>query len=179
MNLIILDRDGVINRDSDDFIKSPEEWIPIPGSMEAIARLHHAGYRVVVFTNQSGLARGHFDLDALNRIHAKMHQHAQDAGGIIDAIFFCPDADEASPCRKPNTGMLEEISRRLRFNLTNVPIVGDALRDIQAAQAVGARPLLVRTGKGEQTLAAHKIPKQIKVFDNLVGVADFILLEPD
>jgi len=117
MKLIILDRDGVINIDSDAFVKSPEEWIPIPGSLEAIARLNHAGYRVVVATNQSGIVRGLFDLETLNLIHRKMHRMVQEVGGLIDAVFFCPDVDEANPYRKPNPGMLLEIGRRLKCGL--------------------------------------------------------------
>lgn len=176
MKLIILDRDGVINEDSDAFIKSPEEWTPIPGSLEAIARLSHAGYRVVVATNQSGIGRGLFDLEMLNRIHKKMHRMAQEAGGLIDTVFFCPDVDEANPYRKPNPGMLLEIGRRLKTSLQGVPIVGDSVRDIRAARAANAWPLLVRTGKGARTLEREtQSCANVLVFDNLAAIATYLI----
>lgn len=176
MKLIILDRDGVINVDSDAFIKSPDEWTPIPGSLEAIARLNHAGYRVVVATNQSGVGRGLFDLETLNLIHRKMHRAAQEAGGLIDAVFFCPDVDEANPHRKPNPGMLLEISRRLKCGLQGVPLVGDSVRDIRAARAANAWPLLVRTGKGARTLEQEgEICANVQVFVDLAAVATFLV----
>lgn len=176
MKLIILDRDGVINEDSDAFIKSPDEWIPIPGSLEAMARLSHAGYRIVVATNQSGIVRGLFDLETLNLIHKKMHQMAQGTGGLIDAVFFCPDVDEANPYRKPNPGMLLEISRRLKCSLQGVPVVGDSVRDIRAARAANAQPFLVRTGKGAVTLKRDaEICANVPTFDNLAAVADHLI----
>lgn len=178
MKLIILDRDGVINEDSDAYVKSPEEWIPIPGSLEAIARLVHAGYVVILATNQSGIDRGLFDIETLNLIHEKMHGRVHQAGGAIEAIFFCPDADDRSPCRKPNPGMLEEIGRRLKISLHGVPVVGDDLRDIQAARAVGATPILVRTGKGERTLTKGKEIADILIFDDLAQVADYLITPP-
>ena len=139
MKLIILDRDGVINFDSDQFIKSPEEWKPIPGSLEAIARLNQAGYRVVLATNQSGIGRGLFDMATLNAIHDKMHKALAQVGGRIDALFFCPHAaDSKCDCRKPKPGMFEEIGRRFNMDLNGVPAIGDSLRDLQAAAAVGA-----------------------------------------
>ncbi|NOY63686.1 MAG: D-glycero-beta-D-manno-heptose 1,7-bisphosphate 7-phosphatase, partial [Gammaproteobacteria bacterium] len=144
MRLIVLDRDGVINEDSDAYIKSPEEWIPIAGSLEAIARLNRAHYTVVVATNQSGLARGMFDVGMLNRIHSKMRALLSDAGGHVEAIFFCPHGpDDGCECRKPSPGLMLQIAKRLHVALINVPIIGDSLRDLQAAQAVGARPMLV------------------------------------
>ncbi len=153
MKLVILDRDGVINHDSDEFIKSPDEWIPLPGSLEAIARLCRADYKVVVATNQSGIARGLFDTDMLNKIHMQMLERVHQKGGQIDAIFFCPHGpDDDCACRKPRPGMLNDIAERLNVNLAGVPIVGDSLRDIQSAQAVDALPVLVRSGKGERTL---------------------------
>jgi D-glycero-D-manno-heptose 1,7-bisphosphate phosphatase len=153
MKLIILDRDGVINEDSDDYIKSPDEWIPLPGSLEAIARLTNAGYRVVVSTNQSGIARKLFDLPALNAMHDKMHQLVAEQGGEIDAVFFCPHApNDHCDCRKPSPGMMHEISRRLGVSLEGVPVVGDSLRDIESARAVNAQPILVRTGKGSKAV---------------------------
>lgn len=176
MKLIILDRDGVINEDSDDFIKSPDEWQPVPGSMEAIARLTLNDYHIVVVTNQSGVARGLYDLDTLMRIHDKMHKLVGEAGGKIDAVLYCPHGpDDGCDCRKPKPGMFEEIGRRLNVDLTGVPAVGDSLRDLQAAQAVGAQPLLVRTGKGERTLQKPESIKGIPVFDNLAAVVDELL----
>lgn len=176
MKLIVLDRDGVINEDSDEYIKSPEEWVPIPGSLEAIARLNQAGYRVVVFTNQSGLARNLFDIETLNAIHAKMHRRLAAVGGTVDAVFFCPHApDDQCGCRKPQPGLLHEISARLKVSLEGVPCVGDTLRDVQAARSVGCRPMLVRSGKGERTLADGKGLEQVPVFDNLAAVADQLL----
>ena len=154
VKLIVLDRDGVINRDSEQFIKSPEEWRPIPGSLEAIARLNHAGFRVVVATNQSGIGRGLLDMATLNAINDKMHRALALAGGRIDALFDRPHtADSACECRKPKTGMLKEIGVRFGIEMTGVPCVGDSVRDLQAAEAVGAQPMLVLTGKGEKTLA--------------------------
>jgi len=176
MKCVILDRDGVINYDSDQFIKSPEEWRPIPGSLEAIARLNQAGYRVVVASNQSGVGRGLFDMATLNRIHAKMHKLTNQAGGRIDAVFFCPHAaDSKCNCRKPKPGLFQEIGQRLHVDLKGVFAVGDALRDIQVAQAVGARPLLVRTGKGLRTLEGGQLPPGIPVFDNLLQAAHAII----
>ncbi len=176
MRLIILDRDGVINEDSDDFIKSPREWQPIPGSLEAIARLSRAGYRVVVATNQSGVARGLFDLETLMQIHAKMDHLVSEAGGRIEAVFFCPHGpDDGCDCRKPKPGMFLDISRRLMVDLDGVPAVGDSLRDLQAASAAGATPLLVRSGKGMRTLAQPETVAGVEVFDDLAAVADQLL----
>ena len=176
MKLIILDRDGVINEDSDAFIKTPDEWLPLPGSLEAIADLNHAGYRVVIATNQSGISRGLLDLEALNLIHRKMHKMVQEVGGLIDAVFFCPDVDEANPYRKPNPGMLLEISRRLKCGLQGVPMVGDSVRDIRAARAAQAWPLLVRTGKGTRTLKREfEICANVQVFGDLAAAADFLI----
>lgn len=177
MSLIILDRDGVINHDSDDFIKNSAEWEPIEGSLEAIARLNYAGYRVVVITNQSGIARGLFDVETLNRIHSKMRRMLAQVGGRIEAIMFCPHGPEDDcKCRKPHNGSFEDLAHRLRINLDNVPAVGDSLRDIQAAMESNARPILVKTGKGEQTLA-NGIPEGVEVYDDLAAVVT-ALLEP-
>ena len=172
MNLVILDRDGVINYDSDQFIKSPEEWKPIPGSLEAIARLNQAGYRVVVATNQSGIGRGLLDMAMLNAIHDKMHKACALAGARIDAVFFCPHASESDcACRKPRSGMLEEIAERYGLSdLDDVPVVGDSLRDLQPAAALGAQPYLVLTGKGMKTLAAGGLPEGTVVLPNLAAV---------
>lgn len=153
MKIVILDRDGVINEDSDEYIKSPEEWQPIPGSLEAIAQLNHEGYRVLVVSNQSGLGRGLFDIHALNAIHQKMYRDLSRLGGHIESILFCPHAPEARcRCRKPEPGLLEEIARRFHSRLDGVPAIGDSLRDIQAARRVGATPILVLTGKGQRTV---------------------------
>jgi len=153
MPLIILDRDGVINEDSDDFIKSPDEWKPLPGSLEAIAQLNNAGWQVVVATNQSGIARKLYDLDTLHAIHDKMHRMLLEYGGSIEAVFFCPHGpNDNCDCRKPLPGLFDQIAMRLKTSLTGVPVIGDSLRDIQSAKAVGAQPVLVRTGKGTRTL---------------------------
>jgi D-glycero-D-manno-heptose 1,7-bisphosphate phosphatase len=170
MKLIILDRDGVINFDSDQYIKSPEEWRPIPGSLEAIARLTQWGWRVVVATNQSGVGRGLFEMDTLNAIHDKMMRAVAQAGGRIDAIFFCPhtNADKCD-CRKPKPGMLVEIAQRYNADLAGVPAVGDSLRDLLAAVAVGAQPVLVLTGKGKKTHADPALPPGTLVFPDLAA----------
>jgi D-glycero-D-manno-heptose 1,7-bisphosphate phosphatase len=176
MKLIILDRDGVINYDSAQFIKSPDEWKPLPGSLAAIAQLNQAGYRVVVATNQSGIGRGLFEMDTLNAIHEKMLKALAQAGGRIDAIFICPHTSaDNCPCRKPKPGMLHEIALRFSADLTGVPAVGDALRDLQAAAAVGAQPLLVRTGKGEKTAADPDLPPGTLVFPDLAAAVAHIL----
>ena len=172
MKLVILDRDGVINFDSEQYIKSPEEWTPIPGSLEAVARLTQAGFRVVVATNQSGLGQGLFDMAALNAIHNKMHKAVNQLGGRIDAVFFCPHAQDAGcACRKPLPGMLLEIAERYDLTLAGVPTVGDSLRDLQAARAAGARPILVLTGKGEQTLKSGGLPAGTEIHPDLAAAA--------
>jgi D-glycero-D-manno-heptose 1,7-bisphosphate phosphatase len=176
MKLIILDRDGVINFGSAQFIKSPEEWKPIPGSLEAIARLTREGWRVVVATNQSGLARGLFEMATLNAIHAKMHKAVMQAGGRIEAVFYCPHSAEMEcGCRKPKPGLFAEIAARYGRDLNDVPAVGDSLRDLQAAASVGARPVLVKTGKGEKTLAAGGLPEDTPVFADLREAVEYLL----
>jgi len=141
MKLVILDRDGVINLDSDQYIKSPEEWKPIAGSLEAIARFTQAGFRVVVATNQSGVGRALFDMATLNAMHDKMHKAVSELGGRIDAVFFCPHAQDAGcACRKPKPGMLLEIAGRFKVALADVPAIGDSLRDLQAASEAGGLP---------------------------------------
>jgi len=168
--LIVLDRDGVINHDSDLYIKSPEEWTPIAGSLEAIARLNQWGYRVVVCTNQSGIGRGLFGMDTLNAIHDKMIKAASHVGGTIDAVFFCPHTNmDSCGCRKPKPGMLQEIAKRYNLDLAGVPVVGDSLRDLQSAVAVGAKPLLVLTGKGRKTKADPDLPPGTPVFADLAA----------
>jgi D-glycero-D-manno-heptose 1,7-bisphosphate phosphatase len=177
--LIILDRDGVINYDSDEFIKSPDEWIPIPGSLEAIARLNQAGYRVVVATNQSGIARGYFDMVTLNAIHQKLHRLALAVGADIDAVFFCPHASaDNCDCRKPKPGLLHAIAKRFNVNLKGVPTVGDSLRDLQAGFVVGCEPYLVLTGKGEKTFEKGGLPPGTAIYPNLAAVVDHLLQQP-
>ncbi|MHB8667494.1 MAG: D-glycero-beta-D-manno-heptose 1,7-bisphosphate 7-phosphatase [Burkholderiales bacterium] len=172
MKLVILDRDGVINVDSDQYIKSPEEWKPIAGSLEAIARLTQAGFRVVVATNQSGLGRGLFDMATLNAMHDKMHKAVNQLGGRIDAVFFCPHAQDAGcACRKPRPGMLMEIAERFNVSLAGVAAIGDSLRDLQAASAADARPVLVLTGKGEHTLKSGGLPGGTEIHKDLAAAA--------
>jgi len=176
--LIVLDRDGVINYDSDQFIKSPDEWRPIPGSLEAISRLNHAGFRVVVATNQSGLGRGLFEMATLIAINDKMHKALAQIGGRIDALFYCPHtADSACGCRKPKPGMLIEIGNRFGVELTGVPCVGDSVRDLQAAAAVEAQPILVLSGKGEKTLRDGAFPANTVIFPDLAFVATALLAD--
>jgi len=172
MKLIILDRDGTINYDSDAHIKSPEEWRPIEGSLEAIARLTQADYRIAVATNQSGIARGLFDTTTLIAIHNTMQRALGQVGGRIDAFFFCPHAaDSACECRKPKPGMLIEIANRFNVSLDDTYMVGDALRDLEAAAAAGARPVLVLTGKGKKTQKEGGLPPGTMVFPDLAAFA--------
>ena len=176
MKLVILDRDGVINEDSDEYIKSPAEWRPLRGSLEAIARLHQAGWHVVVATNQSGIARKLFDLDTLARIHETMHRQVRNSGGQIDAVFFCPHGpDDHCSCRKPAPGMLNDIARRLHIELNGVPAIGDSLRDIQAARAAGACPILVKTGKGSRVVLDPDLDSTVPVFNDLYSAVDSLL----
>lgn len=174
--LIILDRDGVINFDSPHFIKSPQEWKPIPGSLPAIAALSHAGYRVVVASNQSGVGRGLFDMATLNAINDKMVRAVTQIGGRIDAIFYCPHTPEAGcECRKPKTAMAREIGERFAAGLRDVPMVGDALRDLQCAESVDALPILVRTGKGEAVFQAGLYPPKTLIFEDLSDAATALI----
>ena len=176
MKLVILDRDGVINFDSAQFIKSPAEWKPIPGSLEAIARLNQAGFRVVVASNQSGVGRGLLDMSTLNEINGKMHKALAVVGGRIDAVFYCPHASDADcECRKPKPGMLQEIAKRFNVDLAGVASVGDSLRDLEAAVAVGARPFLVRTGKGAKTAETGGLPEGTVVVEDLAAAVNLIL----
>jgi D-glycero-D-manno-heptose 1,7-bisphosphate phosphatase len=177
MKLVILDRDGTINADSDEFVKSPEEWQPLPGALEAIARLNHAGWHCVIASNQSGLGRGLFDVSQLNAMHAKMHKMLAEMGGRIDAIFYCPHSpDENCACRKPLPGLFEQIAERFAVDLKTVPVVGDGLRDLQAGVAAGCEPHLVLTGKGEslrgQPLPAT-YPAGTRVHENLAAFAEW------
>lgn len=177
MKLIVLDRDGVINHDSADFIKTPEEWIALPGSLEAIARLNQQNWRVIVASNQSGLARGLFDMYALNEIHAKFKRELAEVGGQVDAIFICPHGpDDGCTCRKPLPGMLHDIARRYDTPLHQVPAVGDSLRDLQAAATAGCSPWLVQTGNGDALLASGQaLPEGTRLARDLAAVADALL----
>ena len=176
MKLVILDRDGVINHDSPSYIKSPSEWKPIPGSLEAIALLNQAGFRVMVATNQSGVGRGLFDMATLNAIHDKMHRALGLAGGRVDGIFYCPHAQETGcGCRKPRPGLLEDIGRRLGVSLDGVPVIGDSLRDLQAGAAVGAQPVLVLTGKGRLTRETGGLPPNTLIHADLAGAVQALL----
>jgi D-glycero-D-manno-heptose 1,7-bisphosphate phosphatase len=171
---VLLDRDGVINQDSEEFIKSPEEWLPIEGSLEAIALLNEQGYKVVVVTNQSGLARGLFDAAMLGNIHQKMQGLVEQKGGKIEAIYFCPHGPEDDcNCRKPKPGLLSAFANDYQVSLDGMIVIGDSLRDLQAAQAVGASPILVKTGKGLQTLNNHP-NLNIPVFENLYDAAKYL-----
>ncbi len=177
MALIILDRDGVINEDSDDYIKSPEEWIPIAGSLEAITTLSHNGYQVIIATNQSGIGRKLFTIETLNAIHVKMKSQLAELGGVIDAIFFCPHLpkDDCN-CRKPKPGLYNDISERLRMSLNKVYCVGDKMTDIKAIQSAGGNPILVRTGKGQSEIDQGLVPEGIPIYDDLAAfVTDKII----
>ncbi|MDH5230506.1 MAG: D-glycero-beta-D-manno-heptose 1,7-bisphosphate 7-phosphatase [Gammaproteobacteria bacterium] len=179
MKLIILDRDGVINFDSDAFIKSPEEWHPIPGSLEAIAKLNQAGFNVLVVSNQSGIARQYFDEAMLSLIHEKFQKLLAEKGGTVEAIFYCPHGpDDHCDCRKPKAGLFHQIEKQYQANLAGVFAVGDSWRDLEAAMTVHAQPVLVLTGKGEQTKAAHSqelLEKQIPIFNNLADFTQTLL----
>jgi D-glycero-D-manno-heptose 1,7-bisphosphate phosphatase len=176
MKLVILDRDGVINQDSDQFIKNTTEWKPIPGSLDAIAKLNHAGYRVVVASNQSGIGRGLLDMGALNAINDKMYHVLAQVGGRIDALFYCPHAADANcDCRKPKPGMFIDIAQRFNVDLAGVFSVGDSLRDLQAAATAGAQPMLVLTGKGAKTQAAGGLPEGTPIFADLAEAVRHIV----
>ena len=179
MKLCILDRDGTINEDSLEYIKSPDEWQPMPGALEAIARLNHAGWHVVVASNQSGLGRGLFDVATLNAMHAKMHTMLAAVGGRVDAVFYCPHApDEKCRCRKPEPGLFEQIGERYGVDLRNVAAVGDTARDVLAAVAVGCEPHMVLTGKGAAWRGRSlpdSFPPHTQVHADLAAFADFVI----
>jgi D-glycero-D-manno-heptose 1,7-bisphosphate phosphatase len=179
LKLVILDRDGTINRASDEFVKSPDEWHPLPGALEAISRLNHAGFHVVLATNQSGLGRGLFDMAALNAVHAHMLKTLAALGGRIDAIFYCPHAaEEGCNCRKPAPGLLHQIEERYGLSLRGVPYVGDSLRDMQAAQAAGCVPHLVLCGRHAMvapTALPLEYPANTHVHADLAAFADHLL----
>ena len=173
---LILDRDGVINQDSDQYIKSPEEWIPIPGSLEAIAELKHAGWQIAVATNQSGIARGLFSEETLAAMHQKLHDLLAQLGAQVDLIAYCPHApDDQCGCRKPRPGLLQQIARRWDIELTGVPFIGDSRKDVEAARAVGCRPILVRTGKGERTLADPAGLEDVEIYPDLAAATRHLL----
>ena len=176
MKLVILDRDGVINRESDEFIKSEQEWEALPGALEALGQLYRHGYRIVIATNQSGIARGKLNMDDLNRIHRKMHTHAAQFGAVIEAIFICPHGpDDDCLCRKPRPGMYEDIAQRLRIELTDVPVIGDRLHDLEPVRAMGARPFLVETGRGRSEIASGPVPQDVTVVADLAAVAELLI----
>jgi D-glycero-D-manno-heptose 1,7-bisphosphate phosphatase len=182
IKLVILDRDGTVNADRDDYIKSADEWEPLPGALEGIARLNHAGWHVVIATNQSGLGRGLFDMASLNAMHAKMHRSLAAVGGRVDAVFFCPHTpDEACACRKPLPGLFEQIGTRYGIDMRGLPAIGDSLRDLQAAAAVGCETHLVRTGKcqdlGDAEVEAllAQVPGS-RAHADLAAAAEFIVL---
>lgn len=178
VRLVILDRDGVINRESDAYIKSPAEWIPLPGSLLAIARLTKAGYTVVVASNQSGVGRGLFDLKALDAIHRRMQDAVAGAGGRIDAIFFCPHRPEdGCDCRKPKPGLFKQIAEHYGVSLAGAPAIGDAARDIEAARAAGARPILVKTGRGAASVKDLHDADEIEVYTDLAAAAGQLVRE--
>jgi D-glycero-D-manno-heptose 1,7-bisphosphate phosphatase len=178
MKTVILDRDGVINQDSDAYIKSADEWIAIPGSLEAIARLSQSGYQVVVATNQSGLARGLFDQATLDAIHQKMESAIKAHGGKLDGIYYCPHGpDDGCGCRKPEPGLLVQIGQDLSIDLTQTTVVGDSLRDLQAAAAVGAKPVLVLTGKGVKTMDQID-QEQFDIYQNLADFVETLIAKP-
>ncbi len=171
MKLLILDRDGVINYDSDAYIKSVEEWMPIPGSIEAIAQLSKAGWTVAVATNQSGIARGYYDLVTLDAMHARLRELVAEQGGEVGLVVYCPHGpDEGCACRKPKPGMLLNIAEHYQAELTGLWFVGDSLSDLEAAKAVDCQPILVKTGKGEKTLG-KTLPVGTLIFDDLAAVA--------
>jgi D-glycero-D-manno-heptose 1,7-bisphosphate phosphatase len=182
MKLVILDRDGTINHEREDYIKSPEEWVPLPGALEAIARLNHAGWHVVVATNQSGIGRGLFDMVALNAMHAKMNQMLAKVGGRVEAVFFCPHTPEDHcSCRKPMPGLFQMIGQRFGRSLDGVPMVGDLPRDVLAAQSVGCEPHLVRTGQAatmpeSELQSLRQQVAGLTIHPNLSAFADYLIL---
>lgn len=181
MSLVILDRDGVINQDSPNYIRAASDWQPIAGSLEAMARLTQSGYRVVIASNQSGIGRGLFSYDALFATNDKLTRYLSALGGRVDGIFFCPHSpDQGCACRKPLPGMLLEIARRLQTKLTQVPFIGDSLKDIQAGLAAGASPILVRTGVGLQTEKTRDPALvEIPVYDDLAAAVTKLLSSKD
>lgn len=179
MSFVILDRDGVINYDSDEYIKSPDEWHPIPGSLEAIARLNRAGYRILIATNQSGIGRGLYDIEMLDHIHAKLMHELAAVGGYIDEIFFCPHLpDDNCHCRKPKPGLLLQMQARYPINLFETYFIGDTYTDVQAAQAAGCLPLLVLTDKVNHLLEQFATLANVPNFPDLKEAVEYILSQP-
>jgi len=183
MKLVILDRDGVINQDSDNFIKTVEEWIPLPGSLEAISLLNKQGFKIAIATNQSGIARGFYSEDTLHQMHEKMTNLLKPFNGWVDAIFYCPHGpNDNCFCRKPKPGLYHQISKHFNAPLNGVNVVGDSYRDLEAALSVNANPILVRTGKGLKTeeIDATKIKNNnIPIFNDLKSTIDYILTKSD
>lgn len=176
MNMIILDRDGVINYDSDQYIKSPDEWHAIPGSLNAIATLNRSGFKVVVATNQSGIARGYYDVAMLDLIHEKLMHELASVGGYIEEFYFCPHhPDEKCLCRKPQPGLLLRIQEKYKLDLSTTYFIGDSWVDIEAAKLAGCQPLLVLTGKGAQTLQERPTILTIPYFADLAEATDYVL----
>lgn len=171
MSLIILDRDGVINQFSGEMILSPADWVPIDGSLEAIAKLNQAGYRVVVITKQPSIAQGLLDVETLTKVHSKMRRMLAQVGGKIEAVLYCPHGpDDDCSCWKPLNGTLSELATRLRIDLMGVPVIASTLSNIQAAQAVGARPILVRTANLEHAIV-EELPTDVEIYDDLASIS--------
>ena len=178
MDLIILGRDGVINQHSEQLIKSADEWEAIPGSLEAIAQLNRREYRVVIISNQAGIGSQRFDIDTLNQIHDKLFRQLAALGGHIECILFCPhEAHQDCDCRKPKPGLFQDLQERLNMPLTNVPVVGDALEDLQAAREVGAKPILVKSGRGMETFTTAVGLDNVEVYDDLAGYVEQLLAQ--
>lgn len=176
LRLVVLDRDGVINHDRDDYVKNVDEWEPIERSMDAIANLTQAGWHIVVATNQSGIGRKLYSVETLNAMHAKMHRLAAQAGGRIDAVFFCPHTpSDKCDCRKPSPGMLFDIAERFNILPEDLIMVGDSMRDLQAVASAGGTPMLVKTGNGEKTLAQDGLPDGTLVFGDLYAAAEYLI----
>jgi D-glycero-D-manno-heptose 1,7-bisphosphate phosphatase len=184
VKLVILGRDGILNDFREDHVKAPEEWYPIPGALEAVARLNHAGWHAVVATNQSGIGRGMIDMASVNAVHAHMLRQLMAVGGRLDAVFFCPHTPEdRCECRKPLPGLLHDIGKRYNLDLKHVPLVGDTLRDLQAAQAAGCEPHLVLTGRaaGLDAAQVHGLTSQVpgtQVHVDLAAFAEHLLNRP-
>lgn len=180
MQLVILGSNGVINALPDEGSSSPQEWRPIRGSLEAIARLHRAGWRIIVASNQPELAANTLTPEELVRQHDAMRRHAAESGGVIDAIFYCPHApDSGCDCHLPATGLLQDIAARLHIELAGLPVIGDSLAYVQAATAAGARPLLVKTGRGFGTVSQPELDPTVPVFNDLYSATDYLLHPPD
>jgi D-glycero-D-manno-heptose 1,7-bisphosphate phosphatase len=178
MSYIILDRDGVINHDSHEYIKSPDEWLPIPRSLEAVAALNRAGFRVIIATNQSGIARGYYDFDMLDAIHEKMMRELAAVGGYVEEIFFCPHhPEDGCACRKPRPGLLQDIQHKYGLSLTDTFFIGDSYADIGAAQAAGCKPLLVMTGNGRATLERYPALNVVPHFADLDAAVQYVLAQ--